>query len=191
MNFLKVYNKRILKQDLVNKFSFRNSKNLPTLKKIALNFGCKSFTIQKFAVTMLALELITLKKGTITAAKKPNLLLKIQKGQPAGCKVELKTKEIYTFLTKVSLEILPKLRHFSGFKLENQLSNFFFHIPGNKLMLKEFENSYPLFVSLPTLDVNISTNSTSNKKNLFIVKAFKLPLFQTTTKKDRISGRVV
>ena len=177
MTFLKIYEKRILKQDLINKFSFKNSKNLPELKKIALNFGCKSFTVQRFAMTMLALELIALKKGTITTAKKPNLLLKIQKGQPAGCKVELKTKEIYRFLTKVNLEILPKLKHFSGFKLEKQQSNFFFHIPGNKLVLKEFENSYPLFANLPTLDVNISTNSTNLKKNFFIVKAFKLPLF--------------
>ena len=185
MNFLKIYNQRILKQDLVNKFSFRNSKNFPELKKITLNFGCKSFTVQKFAVTMLALELISLKKGTITAAKKPNLLLKIQKGQPAGCKVELKKKEIYVFLTKVSLEILPKLKHFSGFKLENQLSNFFFHIPGNKLILREFENLYPLFINLPALDVNISTNSTNYKKNLFMVKSFKLPLFSGNKKKKR------
>lgn len=177
MNFFKTYQKKILKQDLINKFPFKNSKNLPELKKITLNFGCKSFTVQKFAVTTLALELITFKKGTITTARNPNLLLKIQKGQPAGCKVELRTKEIYIFLTKVSLEILPKLKHFSGLKLEKQLSNFFFQIPGNKLVLREFEDSYPMFTSLPTLDVNISTNSTSYKKNLFIVKAFKLPLF--------------
>ena len=89
MDFFENYYKRIIKQDLINKFTCYD-KNLPEIKKITLNFGCKNFTIQKFAITMLALEIITFKKGTITTAKKPNVLLKIQKGQPAGCKVYFK-----------------------------------------------------------------------------------------------------
>jgi ribosomal protein L5 len=176
MNFFRTYEKRIIKQDLINKFPFRNGEKLPQLKKITLNFGCKSLPTQKFAAIMLALELIALKKGTVTTAKKPNILLKIQKGQPAGCKVELRNEEICQFITKLSLEILPKLKHFAGFKLERQFSNFFFQIPGNKLMLKEFENQYPLFANLPALDVNISTDSKNHKKNLFLAKALKLPV---------------
>jgi ribosomal protein L5 len=177
MNFYKTYEKRIIKQDLINKFQFQNSKKLTQLKKITLNFGCKSFQTQKFAATMLALELIASKKGMVTTAKNPNILLKIQKGQPAGCKVELRNEEICQFITKLSLEILPKLKHFSGFKLERQFSNLFFQMPGNKLMLKEFENQYPLFANLPALDVNIATNSRNSKKNLFLAKAIKLPVF--------------
>jgi ribosomal protein L5 len=175
MNFFNNYYKRIIKQDLINKFTFYD-KSLPKIKKITLNFGCKNFPIQKFAIIMLALEIIALKKGTITTAKKPNVLLKIQKGQPAGCKVILKKKEIYSFLTKLNLEIFPKLKNFSGFTKNLQTSSLFFQLPGNKIMLKEFENLYPLFANLPILDIHIYINSKQTNKVLFLAKSMKLPI---------------
>ena len=174
MNFFKKYYTRIIKQDLINKFIFANNNKVPKLKKITLNFGCKNISIQKFATTMLALELISLKKSTITVTKKPNVILKIQKGQPAGCKVELKNDQIFTFLTKLHLEIMPKFKNFNGFKIEKQIYNFFFQIPGNEIRLKEFENQYPLFSTLPVLDVNIFTTTKNSKELIFIAKAIKL-----------------
>ena len=188
MNFFETYYKRIIKQDLINKYVFTNNKNLPKLKKITLNVGCKNFSIQKFATTMLALEMICLKKTTITSSKKPNIILKIQKGQPAGCRVELKNKDIYLFLTKLNLEILPRLQNFSGFTIQKQFFNFFFQIQGNKIRLKEFEKQYPLFANLPTLDINIATNTKNPKEILFLAKSIKLPVINKTI---RISGREV
>ena len=178
MNFFKIYYKKIIKHDLANKFIFKNNNKIPKIKKVILNFGCKNFTIQKFAITMLALEIISLKKGTITITKKPNVLLKIQKGQPAGCKVELKSHQIYSFLTKLNLEIIPKLKNFRGFNIEKQIKNLFFQIPGNEILLKEFENQYPLFSNLPTLDINIFTTTKNSEELLFLAKAIKLPFYQ-------------
>ena len=175
MNFLNNYYKKIIRQDLINKFIFDNNRKIPKLEKVTLNFGCKNLSIQKFAITMLALEIITLKKGTITTTRKPNVVLKIQKGQPAGCKVELKKNQIYTFLAKLNIEILPKLKNFQRFKLNKQMSNFFFQIPGDEIILKEFENHYPLFSNLPTLEINILTNTKDIKEILFLAKAIKLP----------------
>ena len=178
MNIFKTYYKQIIKQDLINKFIFTNNKKIPKLKKITLNFSCKNLSIQKFATTMLALEIISLKKGTITLTKKPNVILKIQKGHPAGCKVELKNNQIYTFLTKLNLEIIPKLKNFQGFHVKKQIFNFFFQIPGNEITLKEFENQYPLFSNLPTLHVNIVTTTKNTKELIFFAKSIKLPFDQ-------------
>ena len=177
MDFFENYYKRIIKQDLINKFAFYD-KNLPEIEKITLNFGCGNFTVQKFAITMLALEIVTFKKSTITTAKIPNVLLKIQKGHPAGCKVTLKNKEIYSFLTRLILEILPKLKNFSGFSLNSQTSSLFFQLPGNKILLKEFENQYPLFTDLPTLDIHVFVKSKHKEKILFLTKSIKLPVFK-------------
>lgn len=173
MSFLKTYYEQIIKPDITNKFKFNDNKTITKLKKITLNFGCKNFSIQKFATTMLALEIISTKKASITTAKNPNLLLKIQKGQPSGCKVVLKNKEMYAFLTKLHLEILPKLKNFEEFNIETQSSSFLFRIPSDKIMLKEFENHYPLFANLPNLDVHISTNAKSPNETLFLAKSFK------------------
>lgn len=176
------YYKRIIKQDFINKFK---SKKVPDLEKIVLNFGCQNFSMEKFATTMLALEIITGKKGTVTAAKKPNLLLKIQKGQPAGCKVILKKKEVHNFLIKLNLEILPNIKDFSKFRVTAKQSNFFCQLPANSIKLEEFENLYPLFSVLPILDINIFTTLTKCTGILFLSKSLKLA--KNTPAKSKIT----
>lgn len=178
MNFLKHYNQKIIKHDLVNKYKYNNINNIPKLKTIILNFGCKNFNIQKFATTLLALEIITTKKSSLTLAKSANVLLKIQKGHPAGCKVVLKEKEMYNFLTRLFLEILPKLKNFSGFRLEAKTSSFSFKLLSNQIVLQEFEEQYPLFANIPHLDIHISTNSKTQKELLFLIKSLKFPILK-------------
>lgn len=80
MNILEYYYKKIIVYDLINKFSYNNLKKVPELKKIILNFGCKNFEIKNIASSLLSLELITAKRGTITKSKQANILLKIRKG---------------------------------------------------------------------------------------------------------------
>jgi large subunit ribosomal protein L5 len=178
MNFLKYYNHKIIKHDLVNKYKYNNVNDIPKLKKIILNFGCKNFNIQKFATTLLALEIITTKKSSLTIAKSANVLLKIQKGYPAGCKVILREKEMYTFLTRLFLEILPKLKNFSGFRLDAKTSSFSFKLLSNQIVLQEFEEQYPLFANIPQLDIHISTDSKTRKELLFLIKSLKFPIIK-------------
>jgi large subunit ribosomal protein L5 len=178
MDFYTNYYKQIIKQDLINKFKCKNNKTIPKFVKITLNFGCKNFTIQKFATTMLALELLTFKKSSITHAKTPNVLLKIQKGQPAGCKVILKKKEMFSFIARLNVDLIPKIKNFLGFKTKQQSSNFIFQIPQNKITTSDFEKHYPLFANLPTLDINIQTNSQNINEIVFLVKSIKLPVLK-------------
>lgn len=173
MNIIKNYYKQIIKQDCINKFK---SKKAPKLEKIVLNFGCQNFSIQKFAATMLALEIITGKKSSTTTSKKSNILLQIQKGQPSGCKVTLKKKEIDSFLVTLNLKILPRLKNFTKFNVSTQQHNFFCQLPGNTLKLEEFENHYPLFAKLPILDINMFMSTKNDKKILFVAKSLKLPV---------------
>ena len=178
MHFLEHYYERIIKQDLINKFNYKMLPTLPKLKTITLNFGCKNFSRQKIAMTLLSLEIITHQKSTITVTKKPNILLKIQKGYPAGCKVILKKKMMYPFLARLLIEIFPTIKNFSGLKINIKTSNFFFKITKNDLVFPELEEQYPLFNNLPVLDINFQTNSKTKNELLFIVKAFKLPIMK-------------
>lgn len=177
MHFLKYYNKKIIKQDLINKFKYKNLNDIPKLKKVTLNFRCKNLTIQRLATTMLALEILVIKKCSITVAKNANILLKIQKGQPAGCRVTLKQETMYNFLTKLFLEILPRLKNFLGLKVETTVHNFSFKLNNNEIVLKEFEEQYPLFSNLTDLNVNISTNSKNNEELRFLIESFKFPIY--------------
>lgn len=177
MQFFKNFSNKTIKQDLVNKYRYQNIKSLPKLKKITLNFGdCTNFNIQKFATTLLALEILTSKKSSITVSKSPNILLKIQKGQPAGCKVILKKKNIYMFLSKLIVEILPKLTNFSSFNVKANISTLSFKLLNKEIVLQEFDNQYPLFTSLPHLDIQILTTAQSSEELLFMLKSIKLPI---------------
>ena len=128
MHFLEYSYKKIIKQDLINKFKYNNLNKIPKLKKLTLNFSCKKLTIQNFATTMLALEIIGAKKGSLTVSKNANILLKIQKGQPSGCKLILEKKTMYDFLTKLFVTILPKLKNFLGLKITTTTHTFFFKL---------------------------------------------------------------
>lgn len=181
MYLLKDLNKKIIKHDLINKYRYKNTKNLPKLKNITLNFGCNNFNIQKFAITLLALEIIASKKGSLTASKSANVLLKIQKGQPAGCKVILKKKDMYKFLNKLIIENLPRLQNFSGFKVRVETSTVSFRLSNKEISLQELNNQYPLFENLPYLDINISTTAKNYKEILFLLKSIKIPVNEKKT----------
>ena len=176
MHFLEHYYKKIIKQDLITKFNYKTIDKLPELKKIILNFGCKNFSIQKMATTLLAMELLTTKKSTITVAQNSNILLKIQKGYPAGCKIVLTKTNMYRFLTKLLVEILPKVKDFSDLNINLKKNIFSFKLNNNNIILKEFEEQYPLFRDLPDLDINIQTNTQTQNELLFIIKSFKLDI---------------
>ena len=191
MHFLEHYYEKIIKQDLINKFNYKTINKLPKLKKIILNFGCEKLSIQKIAKTLLAMELITTKKSTITVAHNSNILLKIQKGYPAGCKIILTKTTMYQFLAKLLIEIFPKIKDFSDLKIDIKKNIFSFKLNNNNLVLKELEEQYPLFSDLPDLDVNIQTNSKTKNELLFIIKSLKLYISpkKLFNQKIGISGR--
>jgi ribosomal protein L5 len=181
MHLFKDLNKKIIKHDLINKYKYQNTKNLPKLKNITLNFSCSNFNIQKFAITLLALEITASKKGSLTAAKSANVLLKIQKNQTVGCKVILEKKNMYKFLNKLVIGNIPSLQQdFPGFKVKVKTSTVLFKLSNKEISLQELNNQYPLFENLSYLDISIATTTTNYKEILFLLKSLKIPIYQKT-----------
>lgn len=175
MSFLKYYYDKIIKYDFINKFNYRSLNELPRLKKIILNFGCQNFSIQKFAIVLLALELISTKKGSITLNKHANVFLKIQKGSPAGCQVILTKNIMYEFLAKLLIEIFPQVKNFSGIKLKIIDHTFSYMFPSNSIILTELQEYYPIFNNLPVLDITIITSANTKEELEFLIKSFQFP----------------
>lgn len=172
MEFLQYFNKKTVKYDLINKFFYNNTKKLTEIEKIILNFGCKSTRIKILSSSLLALELITLKKGKLTVTKKPNFLIKIRKGNPVGCKIVLTNKIMYTFLERFINEILPKIDNNKNFK--NKKKNSYYYRINDTFIFNELEKNYYLFNELNYLDINIVINSTLKKDIKFILNSFQL-----------------
>lgn len=177
MNILENYYKKVIKYDLINKFFYTQIDEIPRLKKIILNFGCKDFEIKSVASALLALELITAKKGSVVRSKRTNLLLKIRKGNPVGCVVVLRNENMYKFLLKLISEVFPNLKDFKGLTVSKKLGATSLSFTLKDLInFKELEKQFYLFIKLPPLNVTFVTNAKSRKELLYLLYSFKLPL---------------
>lgn len=177
MQYLKKFNNKILPYDLTNKFLYYKTKSIPKLKKIILSFSCKTTDIKQLISSVLALELITNQRGLLTTTKQPNILLKIRKGNPVGCKITLRKINMYSFLFRSTNEIFPKLKNFKGFNLVKQYKQNTFSFELNEILnFSELEEHYSLFNNLNKLKVTLVTFSCTRNELLFILKELQFPI---------------
>lgn len=177
MNILENYYKKVIQYDLINKFSYTNLNDIPQLKKIILNFGCKNFEIKNILSALLSLELITMKSGSLTKSKRSNVLLKIRKGYPVGCTVVLRKHKMYWFFFKLLSEVFPNLKSFKSLSVSKKLGKTSFSFTLKDLIhFKELENQFYLFINLPPLNIILVTNTKTKQELLYLLTSFKLPL---------------
>lgn len=174
MNSLEYYYNNTIKRDLINRFSYVKLKNIPKLEKIVLNFGSKTFELRKLAPSLLALQIITKKKGILTISKKPNITLKIRKGNPVGCKVVLGKNKMYRFLSKLVTQVFPKLKKRALIKKSPNKNSLTYNFE-NTFVFEEMERNYLLFNTLKHLQVTFSTNTGTVEELFFLLNSFKMP----------------
>lgn len=174
MHFLEYYYINIIKYDLINRYNYKNIREIPKLTKIVLNFGCKTSELKKLSTSSLFLQLITTKKGMLTVSKRSNIILKIRKGNPVGCKIILVKTSMYKFLSKLLIEILPRLKNRILLKktLYNNTLTYNFE---NIMIFKELEKNYLVFSLLKNLQVTFVTNAITNEEFFFLLNSFKFP----------------
>lgn len=171
MYFLESYSKNIVKYDLINKFNFNTVTDLPSIKFINLRFNFKKYEAKSLITGLIALELITNQKSTFITSKKFNVSLKIQKGDPIGCKVVLRKQPMQQFL----YQLLNK------FELKNKRSNietsnfslYSFKI-NNILTFDNLEKNYIFFKNLQNLHVGIGTSNLKFKQFKFLLQLYKI-----------------
>lgn len=161
--------------DLITKLTYKNIFEIPQITKICLNIGFKDANLEKKKLIniILLLKLITNQKPIITKSKKNNIFLKIKKNSIIGCKITLRKKNIYFFLEKLLIFILPNLNNIK-FNLTNKnILNFQI---SNILYFFELKTEFLKFKNIPPIDVSIHTNVRTNKElflllnSLFLIK---------------------
>lgn len=176
-NILENYYKKIIRRDLLNKFSYNAIGDVPKLKKIILNFGCKNSEIKNLAASLLAIELIGVQKGVLTQSRHANVLLKIRKGHPVGCVIVLKKDRMYDFLMKLLIDVFPTLRDFKGITITKKwiAPSISFTIK-DLISFKELEKQFYLFANVPPLNITVVTNTKTKTELVYLLDAFKLPI---------------
>nr|YP_010118014.1 ribosomal protein L5 [Phytophthora fallax]QPN54064.1 ribosomal protein L5 [Phytophthora fallax] len=161
--------------DLITKLTYKNIFEIPQITKICLNIGFKdaNFEKKKLINIILLLKLITNQKPNITKSKKNNIFLKIKKNSIIGCKITLRKKNIFFFLEKLLIFVLPNSENIN-FNLENKnILNFQI---SNILYFFELKTEFLKFRNIPSIDVSIHTNVKINQElflllnSIFIIK---------------------
>ena len=179
MTFLEIFYLKPLKYDLFNKFFYKKTKQFPKIKKIILNFKCDQNNFKALSKALLALKLISNKNSKLTTSKHSNILLKIRKGNPVGCKITLRKNTMFQIITKILIDIFPKTKNFTGLKLNKSYKyNTFSYTISDVLIFSELESYYHLFNNLPKLKISIVTNTKTKEELLFLLTSVKFPIIK-------------
>jgi large subunit ribosomal protein L5 len=180
MNYLSQHFNNITQKEFISNFYYKNINQIPKIKQIVLNIGIKNIVNNKFLIlpTFLALELITNSSHQITKSKKNNINLKIKKNNIIGCKIILKKQNVYTFLQKLILFVLPNIKNFKKYKSNIILGNNISIIINNLLLFPELEKYFNFFNYLDNLNITIKTTTTNKDQNILLLNSLKIPLIK-------------
>jgi large subunit ribosomal protein L5 len=178
MNRINNHYKQIASYDLLTKFNYTNSFQLPNIEKISINFSSLNVALEKKKIIqlLLAIELITGYRGKITISKKNRIHLKIKKGMVMGCKVTLATNESYIFLDNLITLVLPNTNNFKGFKFNEKKYNILSFKIDNFLSFFELQNEFMAFSNMPSLDLSIIISSKNSMESNLLLNSLNFPI---------------
>ena len=110
-----LYRKELMDQ-LMKRFQYASSMEVPRLDKISINIGVGQATQDPKLLdgAVKELEAITGQKVVVTKAKKAISNFKLREGVPIGCRVTLRRARMYEFLDRFISVALPRVRDFRG-----------------------------------------------------------------------------
>ena len=102
--------------DLVTKFGYKSTMQVPRITKITLNMGVSEAVSDKKVMDHAVSDLTKIagQKPVVTKSKKAIAGFKIRDGVPIGCMVTLRGVRMYEFLDRFVTVALPRVRDFRG-----------------------------------------------------------------------------
>ena len=113
--FQKKYKEEVVPA-LMQQFQYKNIMQCPRMTKIVVNTSIKEATQDRKILEKVAAEFaqITGQRPLLTRAKKSIANFKLREGQPIGCCVTLRRKQMYEFFSRLVNVVLPRVRDFKG-----------------------------------------------------------------------------
>lgn len=169
--------KEQIAKDLQKTLGYKSIMQVPRIEKITLNMGVGGAASDKKEMQSAVEDLtkISGRKPVVTKARKSIAGFKIRDGWPIGCKVTLRSKEMYEFLDRLIAIYLPRVRDFRG------LSKKSFDGRGNySLGIKEQivcpEIEYDKVDKIRGFDITITTSAKTDDECKALLKAFEFPI---------------
>lgn len=170
-----IYKEQVV-PELIERFGYKSSMQVPRLEKITLNMGVGEAVADKKILqnAMEDLQKISGQKPIVTISRKSIAGFKIREGMPIGCKVTLRRDRMYEFLDRLISIAIPRIRDFRG------LSPRSFDGRGNYSMgVREQiifpEIDYDKIDAIRGLDITITTSAASDQEARALLEQFKFP----------------
>lgn len=170
-----LYNSQI-KNNLREKFNYKNVMEIPKLEKIVINIGVGEAVTNSKALDAAVNDLTAIagQKPIITRAKKSIANFKIRENMPIGCKVTLRGERMYEFLDKLINIAIPRVRDFRGVRATS------FDGRGNySLGIKEQlifpEIDYDKIDQVRGMDIIMVTSAKTDEEARELLRAFGMP----------------
>ena len=165
--FSKSYSKKIVNYDLLNKFNYNSLNELPHLSNIILKFDFKKYDYKLLIKCLFILELLSGKTPSVILSKKSELSLKIKKGFPVGCKVNLHRE--FSSILNIIVTIQKSMCY--KFKISK---NYIDIDIANVLNLPQLQNNYYFFKNIKNLNVRILVTSNNQKEMFYLMNSYKM-----------------
>ena len=113
---LKTHYLDVVRDKMMEEFSYANAMMIPRLDKIVLNMGVGEAVGDSKKIKSAHDEMVKIagQKPVITRAKKSIAGFKLRDGMPLGIKVTLRRDRMYDFLDRLVTVAMPRIRDFRG-----------------------------------------------------------------------------
>ncbi|NUZ06390.1 50S ribosomal protein L5 [Piscinibacter koreensis] len=162
--------------DLMTRFGYKSSMEVPRITKITLNMGVSEAVSDKKVMDHAVGDLTKIagQKPVVTKSKKAIAGFKIRENVPIGCMVTLRGARMYEFLDRFVTIALPRVRDFRGISARAFDGRGNYNI-GVKEQIIFPEVEYDKIDALRGLNISITTTAKTDDEAKALLTAFKFP----------------
>lgn len=173
---LKEFYKDTVVSTLRDEFNYKSVMEVPKITKITLNMGLGEAVGDKKVVEHATSDMskISGQKPVVCLARKSIAGFKIRDGWPIGCKVTLRSEQMYEFLDRLISIAIPRIRDFRGMspKSFDGRGNYSMGV-SEQIMFPEIQ--YDKIDKLRGMDITITTTAKTDEEGRALLAAFKFP----------------
>lgn len=186
---LKIYYRDKVIPALLKRFGYKNVMEVPRLQAISINMGIGDAKNNPKALesALRELSVISGQKAVTTKSRKDISNFKVRKGFPVGCRVTLRSNQMYEFLLRLISIALPRTRDFNGlsFKSFDRRGNFSFGVKEQNVFT---EIDYDKIDSIRGMDISLSTTAKTDDEAYWLLKEFGFPLRNKPVKTEGVEA---
>jgi large subunit ribosomal protein L5 len=170
-----IYREKIV-PELVKKFGYKSTMEVPRITKITLNMGVSEAVADKKVMDNAVGDLTKIagQKPVVTKSRKAIANFKIRDNVPIGCMVTLRGLRMYEFLDRFVTISLPRVRDFRGISGRSFDGRGNYNI-GVKEQIIFPEIDYDKIDALRGLNISITTTAKTDEECKALLAAFKFP----------------